>query len=122
MGIFILVTLDTLTKMASSKLRIEKKEMFKTSGGKYIAPQVIENSMKQSIFIDQIMVIGDGKKFPAGIIQPNFDALKNWAEKNGHELPKENSDIIKSKEILNIISNEIDLINTKGKLGNVKGL
>ena len=95
------------------KITDRKKEMFKTSGGKYIAPQAIENSMKQSIFIDQIMVIGDGKKFPAGIIQPNFDALKNWAEKNGHELPKENSDIIKSKEILNIISNEIDLINTK---------
>jgi len=95
------------------KITDRKKEMFKTSGGKYIAPQVIENSMKQSIFIDQIMVVGDGKKFPAGIIQPNFDALKNWAEKNGHALPKKNSDIIKSKEILNIISEEIDLINSK---------
>ena len=50
-----------------------KKEMFKTSGGKYVAPQVIENAMKQSRFIEQIMVIGDGEKMPAAFVQPNFE-------------------------------------------------
>lgn len=70
------------------KITDRKKEMFKTSGGKYIAPQVIENAMKQSIYIDQIMVVGEGQKFPAALIQPNFEVLKNWAEKRGIALPK----------------------------------
>jgi long-chain acyl-CoA synthetase len=52
--------------------------MFKTSGGKYIAPQLIENTMKQSRFIVEIMVIGDGQK-DAGIIQLDFDFIKEWA-------------------------------------------
>jgi long-chain acyl-CoA synthetase len=55
------------------KITDRKKEMFKTSGGKYIAPQLIENTMKQSRFIEQIMVIGDGEKMPAAFIQPSFD-------------------------------------------------
>jgi len=53
-----------------------KKEMFKTSGGKYIAPQIIENTMKQSLFIEQIMVIVDGNKIQRAFIQPNFDFIK----------------------------------------------
>ena len=66
---------------ADGFLRItdRKKEMFKTSGGKYIAPQLIENTMKQSRFIEQIMVVGDGEKMPAAFIQPNFEFLKDWA-------------------------------------------
>jgi long-chain acyl-CoA synthetase len=52
--------------------------MFKTSGGKYIAPQLIENTMKQSIYWE-IMVIGDGQKMPAAIIQLDFDFIKEWA-------------------------------------------
>ena len=58
------------------KITDRKKEMFKTSGGKYIAPQLIENAMKQSLFIEQIMVIGDGEKMPAAFIQPSFDFLR----------------------------------------------
>jgi long-chain acyl-CoA synthetase len=67
---------------ADGFLRItdRKKEMFKTSGGKYIAPQLIENTMKQSRFIEQIMVVGDGEKMPAAFIQPNFEFLKDWAK------------------------------------------
>ena len=53
--------------------------MFKTSGGKYVAPQLIENTMKQSRFIEQIMVIGDGEKMPAALIQPNFEFIEDWA-------------------------------------------
>jgi long-chain acyl-CoA synthetase len=52
--------------------------MFKTSGGKYIAPQLLENAMKQSRFIEQIMVIGDGEKMPGAFIQPNFEFVKEW--------------------------------------------
>ncbi|ARN71013.1 MULTISPECIES: AMP-dependent synthetase/ligase [Nonlabens] len=58
-----------------------KKEMFKTSGGKYVAPQVIENVLKQSRFVEQIMVIGEGEKMPAAFIQPNFEFLEEWAER-----------------------------------------
>jgi long-chain acyl-CoA synthetase len=63
------------------KITDRKKEMFKTSGGKYIAPQLIENMMKQSRFIEQIMVIGEGEKMPAAFIQPNFDFLSDWAKR-----------------------------------------
>ncbi len=70
------------------KITDRKKEMFKTSGGKYIAPQVIENAMKQSVFIDQIMVIGEGQKFPAALIQPNFEVVESWATKKGISLAK----------------------------------
>ncbi len=73
------------------KITDRKKEMFKTSGGKYIAPQVIENSMKQSVFIDQIMVIGEGQKFPAALIQPNFEVVESWATKKGISLAEGSS-------------------------------
>jgi len=55
-----------------------KKEMFKTSGGKYIAPQVLENKFKESILVEQIMVVGEAQKFPAALIVPSFDVLKEW--------------------------------------------
>ncbi len=55
-----------------------KKEIFKTSGGKYISPILLENEMKQSRFIEQILVIGEGQKMPAAIVQPNFEFVKKW--------------------------------------------
>ncbi|MGA0896616.1 MAG: AMP-dependent synthetase/ligase [Flavobacteriaceae bacterium] len=60
-----------------------KKEMFKTSGGKYIAPQVIENQMKQSLFIEQIMVVGPGRKMPTAVIQPNVEYALQWLKNKG---------------------------------------
>jgi len=60
------------------KITDRKKEMFKTSGGKYIAPQLIENKLKESLVIEQAMVIGDGEKFPAAIIVPSWDGVKEW--------------------------------------------
>ena len=55
-----------------------KKEMFKTSGGKYIAPQLMENKFKESQFIEQIMVLGEGMRFPSALIVPNFETLSDW--------------------------------------------
>ncbi len=55
------------------KITDRKKEMFKTSGGKYVAPQLLENRFKQSRFIEQIMVVGEGEKMPAALIQPDFN-------------------------------------------------
>ncbi len=62
------------------KITDRKKEMFKTSGGKYIAPQLLENTFKESPYIDQMMVVGEGQKFPAALIVPAFERLKLWAE------------------------------------------
>ena len=64
------------------KITGRKKEIFKTSGGKYISPTLLENEMKQSRFIEQILVIGEGQKMPAAIIQPNFDFVKEWARRH----------------------------------------
>lgn len=68
---------------AQGFLRItdRKKEMFKTSGGKYVAPQLLENRLKQSRFIEQVMVVGEGQKMPAALIQPNFEFLMEWAKR-----------------------------------------
>lgn len=90
-----------------------KKEMFKTSGGKYIAPQLIENIMKQSRFIEQIMVIGDGQKMPAAFIQPNFDFLKEWATIHGIDIGKSNEEIISNEKVIERIQVEIDVLNEK---------
>lgn len=60
-----------------------KKEIFKTAGGKYVAPQMIENKFKETILVEQVMVFGENRKFPSALIVPNFIALKSWAEKKG---------------------------------------
>ena len=64
------------------KITDRKKEIFKTSGGKYVAPQPIENKMKESPFIEQMMVVGAERKFTAALIVPAFANLKTWCEKN----------------------------------------
>lgn len=94
------------------KITDRKKEMFKTSGGKYIAPQVIENAMKQSLFIDQIMVIGEGQKFPAALIQPNFETIENWAKKSNIQLP-ENSEWHTNRQIQTKVFEEVNIINER---------
>lgn len=93
------------------KITDRKKEMFKTSGGKYIAPQVVENAMKESFFIEQIMVIGDGEKMPAAFIQINFDFVKDWAKRKGFEIGTNTTEIIKSSRLLDRIQEEIDIYN-----------
>jgi long-chain acyl-CoA synthetase len=90
-----------------------KKEMFKTSGGKYIAPQLLENAMKQSRFIEQIMVIGDGQKMPAAFIQPNFEFIKEWAKLHKAEIGTTNEEIIQNPEVIKRIQQEIDTVNVK---------
>ncbi len=95
------------------KITDRKKEMFKTSGGKYIAPQIIENTMKQSLFIEQIMVIGDGEKMPAAFIQPNFTYIKSWAAKEGFDIGDLNEEIISNSKVIQKIQEEVNLYNEK---------
>ncbi|MEY4963428.1 MAG: hypothetical protein RLZZ323_747 [Bacteroidota bacterium] len=90
-----------------------KKEMFKTSGGKYIAPQLIENTMKQSRFVEQIMVIGDGQKMPAAFIQPSFDFVKEWAKIHKIEIGKTNEEIVSNTKVIERIQEEVDKLNEK---------
>ena len=93
------------------KITDRKKQLFKTSGGKYIAPQVIENKMKRSPFIEQIMVIGEGEKMPSALIQPDFEYIKKWLQKNKFNFLNDFKDICKKEELIIKITNEIDKIN-----------
>ncbi|KIX22627.1 AMP-dependent synthetase [Flavobacterium sp. 316] len=95
------------------KITDRKKEMFKTSGGKYIAPQVLENTFKQSRFIEQIMVIGEGQKMPAALIQLNFDFVKDWASRKRFDIGTSNETIISNPEVIKRIQEEIDHANEK---------
>jgi long-chain acyl-CoA synthetase len=95
------------------KITDRKKEMFKTSGGKYIAPQLIENAMKQSRFIEQIMVIGDGEKMPAAFIQPNFEFVKEWAKLHNVDVGTDPKSIVANEKVVARINEEVEKINEK---------
>ena len=89
-----------------------KKEMFKTSGGKYVAPQILENTFKQSQFIEQIMVVGEGEKMPAALIQPNFDFIKEWASRKNIDLgDKSEKEIANNQLVIDRIQQEVDFYN-----------
>jgi len=95
------------------KITDRKKEMFKTSGGKYIAPQMLENHFKQSRFIEQIMVIGDGEKMPGAFIQPSFEFIAEWAHRKGIQLGTTPEQIITNEVVIKRIQKEVDTINER---------
>ena len=95
------------------KITDRKKEMFKTSGGKYIAPQLIENTMKQSRFIEQIMVIGADEKMPAAFIQLSFDFVKEWAKIHKIDIGETNKALIENTQVIQRIQEEVDVLNEK---------
>jgi len=92
------------------KITDRKKEMFKTSGGKYVAPALLENELKQSRFIDQIIVIGEGEKMPAALIQINFEFVKEWAKRHNIDY-KSDENIISNSKLIDRIQEEIDTAN-----------
>lgn len=103
------------------KITDRKKEMFKTSGGKYIAPQLLENAMKQSLFIEQIMVIGDGEKMPAAFIQPSFDFVKEWAKRKKIDIGNSLEDLCTNEKVIERIKEEVDTFNERfGKWEKIK--
>jgi long-chain acyl-CoA synthetase len=94
------------------KITDRKKEIFKTSGGKYIVPQAMENKFKESRFIEQIMVVGEGEKFPAAYIVPNFAFIREWAERKEHDFSTAtNADIAQSTVVNDRINEEISHYN-----------
>lgn len=104
------------------KITDRKKEMFKTSGGKYIAPQDIENMLRTSRFIEQAMVVGDGEKMPGAFIQPNFAFLRKWAKRHQiseHQL--DNASLLALEVVRERLGREVEEINQKlGKWEQVK--
>ncbi len=103
--------LGEIDKDGFLKITDRKKQLFKTSGGKYIAPQVIENKMKRSPFIEQVMVIGEGEKMPSALIQPDFIYVKNWFLKNEFQFSDDLNKICSNNELLTKINLEINKIN-----------
>ena len=96
------------------------KELFKTSGGKYVAPQVIENKVKESPFIEQMMVVGENQRFVSALIVPSFDYLKDWSSKNGVSYNTK-EELVTNPKVLKAIQDEVESYNKNfGKVEQVK--
>ncbi len=103
------------------KITGRKKEMFKTSGGKYVIPNLLENEFKQSLFIEQIMVVGEGEKMPAALIQPNFEYIKGWIEEENLTIETSYDGIASSDIVIKKIQEEVAACNVKfGKWEQIK--
>ena len=96
---------------ADGCLRItdRKKELFKTSGGKYVAPQPIEQRIKESRFVNQVVLVGDGRKFPAALIVPDWAALRSYAELKGLDLSAP-ADFCRHPRILDLFQRQVDAL------------
>lgn len=95
--------------------------MFKTSGGKYVIPTLLEGQLKQSLFIEQVMVVGENEKMPAAIVQPNFEYIAEWSEKEKLNLGATNEEIIASEVLINKIQEELNDCNSHfGKWEQIK--
>lgn len=103
------------------KITGRKKEMFKTSGGKYVIPTLLENQLKQSRFIEQVMVIGEGEKMPAALIQPNFEFIRDWIERKEKNIGSSEKEIASSEIVVKRIQKEVDKCNSNfGKWEQIK--
>jgi long-chain acyl-CoA synthetase len=94
------------------KITDRKKEIFKLSSGKYIAPQLIENSFKESFFIEQLMVVGENQKFASALILPNFPFLHNWCSLHGVKY-RDNQDLILNPKVVERYQREVNEMNQK---------
>ncbi len=102
------------------KITDRKKEIFKLSGGKYVAPQVIENKLKESFFIEQAMVVGEGEKFAATLISPNYEFLHDWCSKEKIHY-RDNIDLLENPKVIERYLEEIEKVNkTLGKTESIK--
>lgn len=112
--------IGTLVKNRFLKITDRKKEMFKTSSGKYIAPQMIENMLKESFFIEQVMVVGENEKFASALLLPNFEYLHVWA--NDHKIHfRDNKELISLPKVLKKYQKEVDAYNRQlGKHEQIK--
>jgi long-chain acyl-CoA synthetase len=93
------------------KITDRKKEIFKTSGGKYVAPQVIENKMKESLYIEQMIVVGPNRKFVTALIVPAFAHIRKNLEDNGITPPANNRELIKMPQVIELMQKQVDRYN-----------
>jgi len=102
------------------KITDRKKEIFKLSSGKYVAPQAVENKFKESIFIETLMVVGENEKFASALISPNFNHLHFWASK--HKIHyRDNEELVKNPEVISRFQKEVNEINKHiSKTENIK--
>lgn len=101
-----------LEKGTFLKITDRKKEIFKTSGGKYIIPQVMENKFKESRFIEQVMIVGESQKFPAALIVPNIHFIKEWAERKAIDFSTDTAEaIVSDPKVVARIEREINTLN-----------
>lgn len=110
-GYFCTGDIGTLSEDNYLKITDRKKEIFKTSGGKYVAPSILENKLKQSRFIEQAMVIGEGQKMPAALIQPHFEFLKNWMQIKNIKHLKSLKEICNDEIVIKRFAKEIEICN-----------
>lgn len=92
------------------KITDRKKEVFKTSGGKYVAPQPMENKFKESIYIEQIMVLGENRKFPSALIVPAWEVLEKWAKDNGIKYANR-AELVASHDVTDLYQSEVNKYN-----------
>jgi long-chain acyl-CoA synthetase len=84
-----------------------KKELFKTSGGKYVAPQAVEAAIKRSRFVNQVVLVGAGRKFPAALIVPNWEELRSYAAYKGIDA-REPAELCKHPRVLDLLQRQVD--------------
>jgi long-chain acyl-CoA synthetase len=102
------------------KITDRVKELFKTSGGKYVAPQVIENKIKESPLVEQVMVVGENQKFVGALIIPSYENLKDWATKKGISYSSR-EELLTNKLVLDEYERQIEEFNKYfGKVEQVK--
>ena len=96
---------------AEGYLRItdRKKELFKTSGGKYVAPQPIEQRIKQSRFVNQVVLIGHGRKFPAALIVPDWEMLRSYAQQKGLDC-KTPAEFCRHPRVVDLLQRQVDSV------------
>lgn len=99
-----------LTENNFLKITDRKKELFKTSGGKYVAPLPIENKLKESPFIEQVMLVGAERKFVSALIVPSFPNLRDWARKNGMA-DSSNEELLRNPKVFDLFKELVESFN-----------
>lgn len=109
-GYFHTGDIGEITSDGFLKITDRKKEMFKTAGGKYVAPQALENKLMESILIAQVMVIGENQRFPAALIVPAFEELEKWCKHKGIPYVSK-EEVVKDAQVIEKYQREIDRLN-----------
>lgn len=103
--------IGTLVENRFLKITDRKKEIFKTTGGKYIAPQHIENLLKNSRFIDQSITVGDNRKYPTALIVPAFAFVRDWAKRKGIDVGKTDEELIANPAVIKRVNEAVQKLN-----------